>query len=138
MATEPAHAQRRVHEQPERRPAGDRVHEEARPEGAQGKPGKLKVFVNTVGLYPVGTLVRLSSGELAVVVYGGGDAERSTRPVVALLDAAGKPSSSVDLVERDAGGRYLRSIVSAEDPKKYGLQSSGLVASSAMDFVSAS
>jgi len=91
----------------------------------------LKIFVNTLGLYPVGTLVRLTTGELAVVVYGGGEGERATRPVVALLGPDGRPAKTVDLTATDAAGSHLRSVVSSEDPSKYGLQPSGLLAGSA-------
>jgi HD-GYP domain-containing protein (c-di-GMP phosphodiesterase class II) len=98
--------------------------------GKQFDPVLIKVFVNTMGLYPVGTLVRLSTGELGLVVYGGGDAERARRPIVALLGADGRPGRTVDLMEKDAAGSYPRDIVHSEDPAKYGLQSSGLIAES--------
>lgn len=91
----------------------------------------LKVFVNTLGLYPVGTLVRLTSGELAVVVYGGGEGDRATRPIVALLGPDGRPGGTLDLAEKDVSGAYLRGIASSEDPARYGLQTSGLLAESA-------
>lgn len=93
-------------------------------------PVLLKVFVNTMGFYPVGTLVRLTTGELGLVVYGGGEAERATRPIVALLGTDGKPGKTLDLLERDASGRPAASIVSSEDPAKYGLRPSGLLATS--------
>jgi HD-GYP domain-containing protein (c-di-GMP phosphodiesterase class II) len=98
--------------------------------GKQFDPVLVKVFVNTMGLYPVGTLVRLSTGELGLVVYGGGEAERARRPIVALLGPDGKPGRTVDLMETNAAGAYARDIVHSEDPAKYGLQSSGLLAES--------
>ena len=98
--------------------------------GTQFDPVLLKVFVNTLGLYPVSTLVRLSTGEVGVVVYGGGEAERATRPIVALLGPDGRPGQTVDLVERDGSGSYRRTIVGAEDPAKYGLQASALLSQS--------
>ena len=98
--------------------------------GKKFDPLLLKIFINTMGLYPIGTLVRLTTGELAVVIYSGGDPERTTHPVVALLDSEGKPGQSVDLTEKDASGKYIREIASAEDPSKYGLQASGLLSSS--------
>jgi HD-GYP domain-containing protein (c-di-GMP phosphodiesterase class II) len=101
-----------------------------RASGTQFDPVLLKVFVNTMGLYPVGTLVRLSTGELGLVVYGGGEAERARRPIVALLGPDGRPGHSVDLLEKDASGGYPRDIVQSEDPAKYGLQPSGLLAES--------
>jgi hypothetical protein len=98
----------------------------ARPE--QFDTRLVKVFVNALGLYPVGTLVRLSSGELAVVVYGSSEGERAGRPVVALLGADGRPAHNIDLTEVDEQGRPRRSIVAAEDPGKYGLRTSSLLA----------
>jgi len=98
--------------------------------GKRFDPALLKVFVNTLGLYPVGTLVRLTTGELAVVVYGGGEGGRATRPIVAMVGPDGRPGKSMDLMEKDAAGRLLRGIVSSEDPAKYGLATSGLFAES--------
>ncbi|HEY8848370.1 MAG TPA: HD domain-containing phosphohydrolase [Thermoanaerobaculia bacterium] len=92
----------------------------------------LSVFINTIGLYPVGTLVRLDTGELGVVVYGGGEGERVSRPIVALLGRDGKPAGTIDLAERDGSGTYKRSVVASEDPAKYGVQTSGFVAGSAV------
>jgi HD-GYP domain-containing protein (c-di-GMP phosphodiesterase class II) len=91
----------------------------------------MKVFVNTLGLYPVGTLVRLDSGDLGVVVYGGGEGQRLSRPIIALLGRDGKAAGTVDLAERTPGGAYRWSIVMTEDPKKFGIQPSGLIANSA-------
>ena len=88
----------------------------------------LKVFVNSLGLYPVGTLVRLSTGELGVVAYSGSEGDRATRPMVALIGPDGRTRGLVDLSERDGEGRYRRSIVISEDPLRYGLQPSGLLA----------
>lgn len=95
--------------------------------GSRFDPALLKVFVNALGLYPVGTLVRLSSGELAVVAYSGVEGDRATRPMVALLGTDGSPQRLVDLSERGRDGEYRRSIVTSEDPTRYGLQPSGLL-----------
>jgi HD-GYP domain-containing protein (c-di-GMP phosphodiesterase class II) len=95
--------------------------------GRRFDPALLKVFVNTLGLYPVGTLVRLSTGELAVVAYSGVEGDRATRPMVALLGRDGQPRGLVDLSERDRDGSYRRSVVTSEDPTRYGLQPSGLL-----------
>jgi HD-GYP domain-containing protein (c-di-GMP phosphodiesterase class II) len=102
-----------------------------RESGKRFDPALLSVFVNTLGLYPIGTLVRLDSGELAVVVYGGGEGERISRPIVALLGRDGKPAGTVDLAERAPSGGYKRTVTASEDPAKYGLQTSAFVAGSA-------
>ncbi len=39
--------------------------------GGQYDAALLKIFINSLGMYPVGTLVRLGGGERGVVVYGG-------------------------------------------------------------------
>jgi len=74
--------------------------------------------------------VRLTTGEVGLVIYGGGDDERLTHPVVALLGPEGRPLRTVDLAEKDPSGRYAREIASSEDPAKYGLQPSGLLSAS--------
>ncbi len=99
--------------------------------GKQFDSSLLKVFVNTLGFYPIGTLVRLSSRELGLVVYGSGVGERATRPIVAPLDVNGTIGTEViDLMDRDARGDYLRTIVSSEDPTRYGLSLAGLLVDS--------
>lgn len=56
-------------------------------------PSLLKLFVNWMGIYPVGTLVLLQSGELAQVFAAGSDPLRFQRPVVSIL--------------RDSNGNFL-------------------------------
>ena len=103
-----------------------------RDEKREFDPVLVKVLVNALGLYPAGTLVRLSSGELAVVLYGGaGDGARAAHPVVALLAPDGRPAKSIDLLERDATGRHACEIVASEDPAKYGLNVASLLAQGA-------
>ncbi|MFO7553365.1 MAG: HD-GYP domain-containing protein [Haliea sp.] len=81
-------------------------------------------FIQAVGIYPAGTLVELSSGEVAVVV-----AEYRTRRlrprVMVLLDADKQPLTSmrtVDLLHEteDGSGRPL-DIAQALDPDAYGI-----------------
>ncbi len=99
--------------------------------GSQFDPALLKIFVTALGLYPIGTLVRLERGELGLVVSGGGEAARVCRPVVLLLDAAGEAAGVVDLAQCDAAGQFLHSVVRAEDPVQYGINPTGLLACNA-------
>ena len=78
----------------------------------------LKRFVNLMGLFPVGTLVRLSTEELAVVT-----AEHPTDPfrpqVKILVDAQGHTIEEPMLTntwERDSRGEHPRAVVEAVDP----------------------
>jgi HD-GYP domain-containing protein (c-di-GMP phosphodiesterase class II) len=87
--------------------------------GAVFDPKLLEVFVRMVGIYPVGSMVRLSTGELALVVKA--NAAASSRPFVRLLfDRTGRrlaEERELDLTEQDPGsGQYRRSIIMAVDP----------------------
>lgn len=81
-------------------------------------PKLIEVFVRMVGIYPVGSLVRLSSGELALVVKA--NPADSSRPMVRLLfDRSGRRLAEeieVDLAERDpATAQFRRTIIMAVD-----------------------
>lgn len=76
----------------------------------------VQLFIRALGIYPVGALVRLSGGRLAVVVEQGEDL---LRPVVrTVFDAARK----LKLQPRDVDlGRGDDQIVDYEDPAEWGL-----------------
>ena len=82
-------------------------------------PKLLEVFIRMVGIYPVGSLVRLSTGEMALVVKA--NPTDSSRPFVRLLfDRSGRrlaDEQGVDLTEREPGtGQFRRTIIMAVDP----------------------
>jgi hypothetical protein len=90
--------------------------------GEQGNPAfnqaLLKRFVNLMGLFPVGNLVRLDKGEVAVVT-----AEHPTDPfrpqVKIIVDGAGDTLEDPLLVntwERDSRGEHAHAVVEAIDP----------------------
>jgi putative nucleotidyltransferase with HDIG domain len=83
----------------------------------------LKRFVNLMGLYPVGNLVRMNTDELAVVT-----AEHPTdpfRPQVKLIsNSLGEMLEEPQLAntwERDSRGEYPRAVVEALDPEALGI-----------------
>lgn len=85
-------------------------------------PTLLKIFVNVIGIYPIGTLVLLDTGELAVVMQTNLNLDRGDRPKVKLItDMAGNELDGdiVDLTETDSAGRYRKSITKTVDPTKY-------------------
>jgi len=95
--------------------------------GEQGNPAfnqvLLKRFVNLMGLFPVGNLVRLSTEELAVVT-----AEHPSdpfRPQVKIIsDAKGAMLEEPLLTntwERDNRGDHPRAVVEAIDPEPLGI-----------------
>jgi HD-GYP domain-containing protein (c-di-GMP phosphodiesterase class II) len=88
-------------------------------------PVIVKAFVNLLGVYPVGTLVRLDTNELAVVHAASPNPESVSRPNVRLVsDGRGHrlPDAPVaDLTETDDRGRFVRTIIRTENPDRYGL-----------------
>lgn len=88
----------------------------------------LKAFVNLMGVYPIGSFVVLTTGEIGLVVDINPDPKLILRPSVKLItdkDGNKIDGEAVDLAETDPEtGRYLRAIASALDPDKYGIEAS--------------
>ena len=89
-------------------------------------PVILKAFINLMGAFPIGSLVVLSTGELAIVFELNPDPKLVLRPSVKLItDTAGNKIDGdvVDLTERDpATGRFARTIAKALNPADYGVE----------------
>src|SRR5262249_47026755 len=86
----------------------------------------LKVFIRTVGIYPPGSVVKLSTGEIAVVLFP--SQEDVTAPTIKLLrDAEGQvcPPERIDLHAPSSKGRK-RVIVDALRPAEAGVAASEL------------
>jgi HD-GYP domain-containing protein (c-di-GMP phosphodiesterase class II) len=85
-------------------------------------PILLKIFINSIGIYPIGTLVLLDSGELGVVMQTHPSLEKGDRPKVKLItDTAGNEQDGaiIDLTETDSAGLFLKNITKTVDPAKY-------------------
>lgn len=91
--------------------------------GTAFDPLLMKIFVNCIGIFPIGALVMLNTKELAVVTGVNPDPEKAERPRVRIIaDAAGNEilGESVDLsAQNEKTGAYLRSIVRTIDPFRY-------------------
>jgi HD-GYP domain-containing protein (c-di-GMP phosphodiesterase class II) len=76
-------------------------------------PFVAKVFVQAVGIYPVGTIVELDGGETGVVTRQNGDPRFLHRPVVEVLrhDGGRVSREIIDLSERAPNGTHARTIV---------------------------
>jgi HD-GYP domain-containing protein (c-di-GMP phosphodiesterase class II) len=96
--------------------------------GTMFEPTLLKTFVTCVGIIPIGTLVLLDTGELAVVLRPAPDKEYAERPTVRVIcDAAGAPLApalEADLRDLNAKGYYPRSIVRLVDNTEYHMETS--------------
>ncbi len=81
--------------------------------GTEFDPLVVKAFVNLMGLYPVGCMVRLDTNEVATVVAPPSHPRYLDRPTVRLVcDELGQSGDSVyNLMDRDAAGNFRRSIL---------------------------
>jgi HD-GYP domain-containing protein (c-di-GMP phosphodiesterase class II) len=94
--------------------------------GKDYDPTLIKVFINILGVYPVGTLLRLDTGELALVVSSP-SREFYKRPLVCILEKEGdgsyKKKEIINLDERDIEtGNYVREITGTYHPAALGIQ----------------
>ncbi len=76
-------------------------------------PVLTKAFVNMVGIFPIGTLLRLSTGETGLVIRQTRDLLRPRVLLLKTFDRAEK--DEVSLLEMDAGA-YKRSAIGTIDP----------------------
>ena len=94
-------------------------------DGAQFDQHLVRRFIGLMGVYPPGTVVRLTSGEIAVVLECGTDASGATVRVVA--DASGTRLAVPQVrrlgVQEDAGGTGA-GIDAAVDPASHGIEPS--------------
>jgi len=94
--------------------------------GTEFSPVILKAFVNLMGVFPIGSLVALNSGEMGIVFDLNPDPKLLFRPSVKLItDAAGNKVDGeiVDLSEMDTEtGRFHRTIATALNPNDYGIE----------------
>lgn len=93
--------------------------------GKDFDPALVKVFINMIGIFPLGTLVLLNTNEMGIVVQTQEDPDLIDRPRVCLLqygEGEYRKGSTVDLREMDEGSRtFKRSIVKTLDPNEYNL-----------------
>jgi HD-GYP domain-containing protein (c-di-GMP phosphodiesterase class II) len=90
--------------------------------GAHFDPTLFKVFVNAIGIYPVGTLVQLDSTEVGVVYGTNTDPKLLDRPTVLTINEERAKRGTINLSETDERtGEFKRSIVRCLDPKKHNI-----------------
>jgi len=90
--------------------------------GSHFDPTLLKIFVALVGVYPIGSLVLLDTGELGIVYKPNPQPNLIDRPKVILVsrdEKGGAKKELIDLVEKNGGNQFKRSIVKTLDPNKY-------------------
>jgi HD-GYP domain-containing protein (c-di-GMP phosphodiesterase class II) len=94
--------------------------------GTHFDPTLLKVFINMMGVYPLGTLLKFDTGEMGLVTHQARDDDR-TRPKVLLLAPLSKgkfeKGDPADLRERNPQtGAFKRNIRESLNPSDMGIQ----------------
>jgi putative nucleotidyltransferase with HDIG domain len=93
--------------------------------GKDFDPILVKVFINMVGVFPLGTLVLLNTNEMGIVVKTQEDPDFADHPGVCLLsysDGEYRKGQEIDLKEMDPNtGVFKRTIVRTLDPNEYNL-----------------
>ncbi len=93
--------------------------------GEDFDPTLLKWFINMMGVYPVGSLVKLNTGEVGLV-YQSGASKEYPMPVVLLIKKNAedqlKADKLLDLNETDENGKPVRTIENSYHPAQYGIQ----------------
>jgi HD-GYP domain-containing protein (c-di-GMP phosphodiesterase class II) len=93
--------------------------------GKDFDPAIVKVFINMIGIFPLGTLVLLNTNEMGIVTQIHEDTELIDRPRVCLLyysDGEYRKGKMVDLREMDEANRdFRRNIVKTLDPNEYNI-----------------
>jgi len=91
--------------------------------GEEYDPILLKVFAGMIGVFPVGSLVSLNTGEIGVVVETNPEQALMLRPKVKLIADSDKhkiDGEIVDLAEKDSEtGQFKRTITNVLNPEKY-------------------
>ena len=94
--------------------------------GKHFDPILLKAFVNMLGVYPVGTILKLDTGEMGLALHSPSNAGKE-RPSVQLLNMESNNQYTkgkiINLAERDMEtGKYQRNIVKTQHPASLGIQ----------------
>jgi putative nucleotidyltransferase with HDIG domain len=93
--------------------------------GKEFDPILVKVFVNMIGVFPLGTLVLLNTNEMGIVVQIQDESDLIDRPKINLLfykDGQYRKGKIIDLTEKDeATGGYKWNIVKTLDPNEYNI-----------------
>ncbi len=83
--------------------------------GSSFDPVLIKAFVNMMGLFPIGTVLKLNTGEVGLVTHQTRDLMHPRVLLLTKFDGSEKENADVSLLETD-GGKFKRSIVGTIDP----------------------
>jgi HD-GYP domain-containing protein (c-di-GMP phosphodiesterase class II) len=84
----------------------------------------LKLFIQMVGVYPIGCLVMLNTNEMGLVLENNAHPDFINRPRVLLIaDSTGEKiaCTEIDLMEKEENGNFRRNITKTLDSTQYGI-----------------
>jgi HD-GYP domain-containing protein (c-di-GMP phosphodiesterase class II) len=89
--------------------------------GTRFDPLLLKAFINCMGIFPVGSMVILSSGELAAVCEPNPDPDHLDRPTVKVISDADHNPVPPFLLDLGRPDQSARRILRCVDPERFGV-----------------
>ncbi|HTP04136.1 MAG TPA: HD-GYP domain-containing protein [Nitrospirota bacterium] len=84
--------------------------------GTAFNPILIKAFVNMIGIFPIGTILKLDTGEAGLVVHQTRDLMRPRVLLLSKFDGSEKESGTEASLLETAGGHYKRTAVGTIDP----------------------
>ncbi|NTV15438.1 MAG: hypothetical protein HGA96_16150, partial [Desulfobulbaceae bacterium] len=88
-------------------------------------PLLLKVFINILGVYPIGTLLELDNGDIGLVCRSP-ETQVMSRPWVLILYPDGRggfvKGEEVNLAAKDKAGYYFHTVVGSTNPIVFNIQ----------------
>jgi HD-GYP domain-containing protein (c-di-GMP phosphodiesterase class II) len=97
-------------------------------------PRVVRAFVRMMGLFPIGSLVELETGEVGIVVRN--HEKMLAHPIVKqLFDKAGNPSepNEIDMSERGSDGGFRWRVTRTLDPRDLGIDMLQMLSSNELD-----
>ncbi|MBN1474405.1 MAG: HD domain-containing protein, partial [Syntrophaceae bacterium] len=76
----------------------------------------LKAFINMIGIFPIGTLLKLDTGEVGLVMHQTADLMRPRVLLLTKFDGSEKDTGKIISLVETAAGRYKRSIAGTINP----------------------
>jgi hypothetical protein len=76
----------------------------------------VKAFVNMIGIFPIGTLLKLDTDEVGLVMHQTGDLMRPRVLLLTTFDGSEKESGQEVSLLETAGGKYKRTVVGTINP----------------------
>ena len=95
--------------------------------GGRYDPLLVKAFINCMGIFPIGSTVLLTTGELGVVVESNPDPDRAHQPKVKIVTDTSRNLTDPQLVDFGHASQASRAIVKCVDPEAFGINAAHYV-----------